>query len=66
MRPVPDAARERAAKLRARISTAGLTIAQFQRKSGLSRNVVYCLAKGQKPKPDQQAKIDGVLGAARE
>jgi hypothetical protein len=63
VRTVDDEARQRAAALRARISAAGVTIAQFQRKSGLSRNVVYCLAKGQMPKPDQQAKVDAALGA---
>lgn len=54
-------AKQRAAQLRQRISAAGLTIAQFQRKSGLTRNVVYALAKGKKPSAQQQAAIDATV-----
>jgi len=52
----------RAAELRKRIADDGLTLAGFGRKAGLSRNVVYRLAKGGKPTPEQDKKIAGTLG----
>jgi hypothetical protein len=51
----------RATKLRERIRAAGLTIADFRRKTGLSRNVVYGLTKGRQPKPDEAKIIDDAL-----
>lgn len=55
------AAAKRAADLRRRIAAAGLTIAEFRRRSGLSRNVVYALSKGREIKPDESERIDRVL-----
>ena len=44
---------KRAADLRRQIAAAGWTLAEFGRRSGLSRNVVYRLAKGGKPSTAQ-------------
>ena len=52
----------RAEALRQRIAAAGLTLAEFGRRAGLTRNVVYRLAKGQEPSKDQQAAIERALG----
>ncbi|MDP9024951.1 MAG: helix-turn-helix transcriptional regulator [Candidatus Eremiobacteraeota bacterium] len=48
-------AQVRAVMLRARLAELGLTLAEFGRRSGLSRNVVYRLSKGGKPTPEQVA-----------
>jgi predicted transcriptional regulator len=45
----------RAAEFARRLKATGLRITEFQKKSGLSRNVVYNLSKGQKPSSDEQA-----------
>lgn len=55
----------RATALRLRIKQAGLTIAEFQRRSGLTRNVVYALAKGKRPSAEQEKRIDETLPKAR-
>ena len=55
----------RATVLRLRIKQAGLTIAEFQRRSGLTRNVVYALAKGKKPSVDQERRINETLPKAQ-
>jgi transcriptional regulator with XRE-family HTH domain len=52
---------QRALNLRGRIKAAGLSLAEFQRRSGLSRNVVYNLARGQKPNVEQELKIETAL-----
>jgi predicted transcriptional regulator len=52
----------RASALRKRLAERGLTIAEFRRRSGLTRNVVYALSKGKKPSDEQQSKISIVLG----
>lgn len=54
-------AKQRAFDLRKRITAAGLTIAEFRRKSGLTRNVVYALAKGKRPSPHQEAAIEAAF-----
>lgn len=55
----PDLSKEardaRAAGFRRRLRTTGLTITEFQRRSGLSRNVIYNLSKGQAPSSQTQA-----------
>jgi hypothetical protein len=51
----------RAADLRRRIKAAGLTIAEFRRRSGLTRNVVYALSKGRAIRPEERTRIDAVL-----
>jgi hypothetical protein len=56
-----DGAAQRAVDLRRRIKAAGITIAEFRRRSGLSRNVVYALSKGRAIKPEEQRQIDSVL-----
>lgn len=50
-RKVSETDIERRQRLRARLAAAGITLAEFQRRSGLTRNVVYRLAKGGKPSP---------------
>jgi hypothetical protein len=57
-------AQVRRAALRARLADLGLTVAEFRRRTGLTRNVVYRLSKGGKPTPDQAGKMKGVLGDA--
>lgn len=51
----------RAAALRDRIKKAGLTIAEFRRRAGLSRNVAYAISKGRPPTPEEQRRIDSAL-----
>jgi predicted transcriptional regulator len=51
----------RAAALRERIKKAGLTIAEFRRRAGLSRNVAYAISKGREPTADEQRRIDSAL-----
>jgi transcriptional regulator with XRE-family HTH domain len=51
----------RAADLRRRIKAAGLTIAEFMRRSGLSRNIVYALSKGREATPGETERINRVL-----
>ena len=48
---------QRATDFRQRIKAAGMTLAEFSRRSGITRNIVYRLTKGQKPKPSDQNKI---------
>ncbi|MBC5810503.1 MAG: helix-turn-helix transcriptional regulator [Candidatus Eremiobacteraeota bacterium] len=55
----------RKTELRSRLAAAGLTLAEFQRRSGLSRNVVYNLARGQQPKPDHVSKIEEAFRQGR-
>ncbi len=45
----------RAKDFKHKLEATGLSITAFQRASGLSRNVVYNLSKGQKPSSDEQA-----------
>jgi transcriptional regulator with XRE-family HTH domain len=59
----PDAS-NRAAEFRARLKNAGLTQAEFGRRAGLGRAVVWRLAKGGKRSAEQQRKIDSILGPA--
>ncbi len=51
-----------AAELRRRIEQRGLTIAEFRRRSGLTRNVVYALTMGRPPRTSEKDAIDRVLG----
>lgn len=44
----------RAADFARRLAATGLSITDFQRRSGLSRNVIYNLSKGQKPASEHQ------------
>ncbi|HTV92558.1 MAG TPA: hypothetical protein VMG98_07560 [Verrucomicrobiae bacterium] len=46
---------QRARAFKERLATTGLSITEFQRESGLTRNVVYNLSKGQKPSSVEQA-----------
>lgn len=56
------AAAGRAERLRERIAAKNLTLAEFARRANLSRNVMYGLAKGRAPKPEETSRIDAVLG----
>jgi predicted transcriptional regulator len=53
----------RAEAIRRRIAAKGLTIAEFGRLAGFSRNVTYGVLKGRKLRPDEIVRIDSVLGA---
>lgn len=48
---------ERALLFRQRLQATGLGITEFQRRSGLTRNVVYNLSKGQKPSSAEQSSM---------
>lgn len=49
----------RAAEFARRLSATGLTITEFQRQSGLTRNVIYNLSKGQSlSSPEQEATLE--------
>lgn len=61
MRDESDA-RVRASRLRERIAAKGLTLAEFARQAGLTRNVMYGLGKGKLPKPSEKARMDAILG----
>jgi transcriptional regulator with XRE-family HTH domain len=58
-------ASERAKRLRERIAAKGLTLAEFARRAKLSRNVMYGLAKGRAPKPDEEARMGAILDPDR-
>jgi predicted transcriptional regulator len=47
---------QRARAFRERLAATGLSITEFQHESGLTRNVVYNLSKGQKPSSAEQAR----------
>ena len=57
----PEAA-ARAAAIRKRIVAKKMTIADFGRKVGFTRNITYGVMKGRKLKPDEAARIDDLLG----
>ena len=52
----------RAAAIRRRIAGKGLTIAEFGRKAGFSRNVTYGMMKGRKLRPSEMEHVDTILG----
>ncbi len=56
------AAAVRARRLRERIAAKGLTLAEFARRAGFTRNIMYGLAKGRAPKSAEATTIDSVLG----
>lgn len=45
----------RAAEFARRLRLTGLRLTEFQKRSGLTRNVIYNLSKGQKPSSSEQA-----------
>jgi len=47
----------RAAEFARRLKATGLAVGEFQRRSGLSRNVIYNLSRGQKPSSQEQAEL---------
>jgi transcriptional regulator with XRE-family HTH domain len=49
---------EYALELRRRIKKRGWTLAEFQRRSGLTRNVVYRLARDKAPSREQLERIE--------
>lgn len=55
----------RAEVLRRRIAAKGLTIADFGRKVGFSRNVTYGVLKGRKLRPDEVERVNAILGPER-
>jgi hypothetical protein len=52
----------RVAAIRRRIAAKGLTIADFGRKVGFSRNITYGVLKGRKLRPPEVARVDAILG----
>jgi predicted transcriptional regulator len=52
----------RAVALRKRIAAKGLTIAEFGRKAGFSRNVTYGVLKGRRLRPPEEERVDSILG----
>lgn len=58
-------AKNREDALRKRLTELGLTLAEFRRRSGLSRNVVYRLSKGGAPNPEQADRMNAVLQGER-
>lgn len=61
LEPTDRAAQVRAQELRARIKEAGLTLAEFGRRAGFGRGVVWRLARGGVPSREQQARINSTL-----
>ena len=55
----------RAEVLRRRIAAKGLTIADFGRKVGFSRNITYGVLKGRKLRPDEVERVNAILGPER-
>jgi hypothetical protein len=55
MKPASKERAERAEEFRRRLGATALTITEFQRRSGLTRNVIYNLSKGQAPSSQEQA-----------
>lgn len=52
----------RAAAIRKRIAAKGLTIAEFGREAGFSRNITYGVLKGRKLRPPEIERVNAVLG----
>jgi transcriptional regulator with XRE-family HTH domain len=52
----------RAEAIRRRIAAKGLTIAEFGRKAGFSRNITYGVLKGRKLRPPEVDRVDAILG----
>jgi predicted transcriptional regulator len=59
---VDPKATERAEALRRRIAAKGLTIAEFGRLVGFTRNTTYGVLKGRKLRPAEVERVDAVLG----
>jgi predicted transcriptional regulator len=60
-----DEAYLRAQQLRTRLAKKAVTLAEFGRQTGLTRNVVYGLSKGRAPSVATQKKIDAFFRADR-
>jgi len=52
----------RSAAIRKRITAKGMTIAEFGRKAGFTRNITYGVLKGRKLKPGEASRLDDLLG----
>jgi len=52
----------RAQAIRRRIAAKGLTIAEFGRKAGFSRNITYGVLKGRKLRPPETERVNAILG----
>jgi hypothetical protein len=52
----------RAAALRKRLAAKKMTIADFGRRAGFTRNITYGVMKGRKLKPAEAARVDDLLG----
>ena len=57
-----DSKAARAERLRQRIAAKGLSLAEFARQAGLTRNVMYGLGKGREPRPEEHERIERILG----
>ena len=49
-------------RLRERIAARGLTIAEFGRQVGFTRNITYGVLRGRRLRPGEAERIDAVLG----
>jgi transcriptional regulator with XRE-family HTH domain len=52
----------RAEALRRRIAAKGLTIAEFGRQVGFTRNTTYGVLKGRKLRPPEVERVNAILG----
>ncbi len=52
----------RAEAIRKRIAAKGLTIAEFGRRAGFSRNITYGVLKGRKLRAPEVERVNAILG----
>ena len=57
----PEEMKARGEAFRAAVAKSRLSLIDFGAKTGLSRNQMYRLSKGQKPTAEQEVRIDTVL-----
>lgn len=57
-----EEAAARSKRLRERIAAKGLTIADFGRQAGFTRNVTYGVLKGRKLKQVEVERVNAILG----
>ena len=57
--------RMRAVEFAIIVKASGLTLAEFGRRCGLTRNVTYVMTKGRKPSPQEEQAMKDVIARAR-
>lgn len=60
--PIDGEMARRARRFRDRVAAKGMTLAEFARRAGLTRNVLWGLSQGRAPKPEIKKKMDALLG----